>query len=867
MTVGYIVNQTHWDREWYFTNADALVLSDGIFSDILDELERHPEANFCLDAQSSILEEYLELYPQNIERVKKLVANNQLFIGPWYTQSDCLLVDGESLIRNAMIGVQDCNKYGAPMSVGYIPDTFGFNAQIPTILRQIGLDNVVFWRGIDFQKQVNTPYFKWKGLGEKEIIAINIPQGYGCSPNLKTTQEYVDNRLDGYLDFVNQFQEQDEILVPAGGDQQAIVRDIQDKLKKINTKSKYQYQISNFPEFLDIVRTKESLPIYEGEFRLPAYARIHRTISSVRMDIKQANYKLEQKLLKRTEPLYVLAKKYGITLSKELLIKAWKKVLASQAHDSLGGCVYDNVATDILHRYKEAAELADGIENVIMKKMARKLSLKEDQVLVINTTATARTKYYKVKILSKTKNIVFKDVADAFIISEKKYDARENILIEKPEGKFYLTEPEYFELEVMVKTTIPGLGYKVLSFEEKSDIALETFKLSEKGDCVSIYNKETSLLFNDGSITVNYQGETFNDFIKLVDCGNDGDTYDFSPLRGDFEIQLPFNFAEKKTTKHFQQLTVYGQASLPVDLEDRQNPVGSFEQISYRLTLTLSDQNSIVDGNLKVDNQILSHRMRLVFDPKIINGDVYQGLTAGYLKNNKVDFSDTENYPEYPAPISTFDKTLSLANDKRTFDFYGQELKEYEFSNDKLFITLFSSTGQLGKPDLLWRAGRASGDTTNQGHVMHPTPLAQLLGERTFGFSFDLNQGNFSEYRTQENLTKLSEQTVSYQIQDLNYFVYRLDNKIQESNEKRLNLLEDSLLDVKGLNIVSIYPSYYEEDKFIIRLTNATEDTVPINKALFSGKYPVIINALEEELTQDYLIKPYDMVTIKLSYR
>ncbi|MEF7455654.1 hypothetical protein [Pediococcus pentosaceus] len=47
MTNVHIVNHTHWDREWYFTSMDALVLSDQLFSDVLTELEEHKEANFC----------------------------------------------------------------------------------------------------------------------------------------------------------------------------------------------------------------------------------------------------------------------------------------------------------------------------------------------------------------------------------------------------------------------------------------------------------------------------------------------------------------------------------------------------------------------------------------------------------------------------------------------------------------------------------------------------------------------------------------------------------------------------------------------------------------------------------------------------
>lgn len=46
MTKAHFVNHTHWDREWYFTTEDAQVLSDQLFSNVLKELETHPEANF-----------------------------------------------------------------------------------------------------------------------------------------------------------------------------------------------------------------------------------------------------------------------------------------------------------------------------------------------------------------------------------------------------------------------------------------------------------------------------------------------------------------------------------------------------------------------------------------------------------------------------------------------------------------------------------------------------------------------------------------------------------------------------------------------------------------------------------------------------
>ena len=76
-----IVNHTHWDREWYFSDQDSLVLSSLLFTNTIKELEKHPHASFVLDGQTSILSDYLQIIPEMEERVKQLVAKGQLQIG------------------------------------------------------------------------------------------------------------------------------------------------------------------------------------------------------------------------------------------------------------------------------------------------------------------------------------------------------------------------------------------------------------------------------------------------------------------------------------------------------------------------------------------------------------------------------------------------------------------------------------------------------------------------------------------------------------------------------------------------------------------------------------------------------------------
>src|SRR5690606_13916551 len=102
---------------------------------------------FNLDSQTIVLEDYLEIRPRMKDRLKKYIEKGQIITGPWYMQNDFNLTSGESTIRNLQIGIKMANECGACQKVGYTPDQFGHISQIPQILNQFGIDNIVFGRG------------------------------------------------------------------------------------------------------------------------------------------------------------------------------------------------------------------------------------------------------------------------------------------------------------------------------------------------------------------------------------------------------------------------------------------------------------------------------------------------------------------------------------------------------------------------------------------------------------------------------------------------------------------------------------------------------------------------------------------------
>ncbi|HCC1556047.1 TPA: alpha-mannosidase [Enterococcus faecium] len=867
MVNAHIIQHTHWDREWYFTNEDAIVLSDQVFTEVLDELERNPKVNFCLDGQTSIVDEYLEINPQKLKVIQRLMKTGQLFVGPWYAQTDALLVDAESILRNLMIGISDTIlKYGDPMMVGYLPDTFGFNANLPTLLHQVEIDNFMCWRGLNFETMVPSPYFIWKGLGDKFVYAMNFPFGYMTGmmtlDAIKDIPEFAKEKLDEAVEMLHMQGKNKDILVPSGVDQKSMILNFDQVVEKLNKYSKFHNIISDYPSYVEVIRNKKELPEYKGELRQPVYSRVHRSIGSVRTKMKIENFKLEQKILKRVEPLMLIAERNGIHISKGLLRRLWKKILQNQAHDSIGGCVSDNVAEDIFHRIKEANEIADGIENLIVKRMADALKLKSNEVLVFNTTTENYSGSKIVHVVADSKKIHFKGSPYNIIEKEVYFPERKNAYRMIATGFEYFDEPAYYELDIKINVNEPALGYTVVEFEknnEKLETAIEI-------DKTEISNNKYKLSFKDGQLNLIVGDRQYLDFVHLIDSANDGDTYDYSPLEGDTELSLKLETAKVYKDSLQETLVVYGKAQLPKDLKDRLSEKPEMEEISYEISFSLGE-SQIVEGTLKIHNTVYSHRMRLAINVLDKSEKSIAQIQNGFIENTPdvIPPNWSETMVEKPVNLEIFDKSVSVAENDHYFTFYADGLKEYERIENQLIITLFSTTGELGKPNLAWRPGRASGDTTNEGHVMMETPLAQEIGEYKVTFGFNVEEGRFNEFKVAKQAEKRLEQSISYQKQKLNVFIHRLDNKIWPLQNELDVPRKFSLIELpEDLIVSSIYPSYFHEQGFVLRLANPTEQEKIVPEAILS--LGTVVNALEnkQELTT---IPPYDYLSILINER
>ncbi len=105
MATLHLISHTHWDREWYQPFQIFRIRLVHLIDNLLAIMKNDPDyAHFMLDGQTIVLEDYLQIRPENEKYLKELIKQGRILIGPWYILPDEFLVSPEATIRNLLRG-------------------------------------------------------------------------------------------------------------------------------------------------------------------------------------------------------------------------------------------------------------------------------------------------------------------------------------------------------------------------------------------------------------------------------------------------------------------------------------------------------------------------------------------------------------------------------------------------------------------------------------------------------------------------------------------------------------------------------------------------------------------------------------------
>ncbi|MCC3376952.1 alpha-mannosidase [Cohnella sp. REN36] len=373
----HIISHTHWDREWYLPYEKHHVLLIKLMDTLMDTLERDPEyRSFHLDGQTIILEDYLQVRPDQRERLEKWVREGRIQIGPWYILQDAFLTSGEANLRNLQIGHQDAGRYGTIARVGYFPDTFGNIGQAPQILRQAGIDNAVFGRGVKptgFNNTVADSAYEssfseliWEGPDGSRVLGILFANWYCNGMEVPTDEAEAKAYWERKLAEAGKYASTGQLLFMNGCDHQPIQTDLSEALRvarRLYPDTDFLH--SSFEEYLAALNgaLRNDLSVVKGELRsqrTDGWSTLVNT-ASARVYLKQMNQRGQSLLSGVAEPLAAFAHTLGMAYPHHLFTYAWKTLMQNHPHDSICGCSVDEVHREMVARFDKSRHVAETI--------------------------------------------------------------------------------------------------------------------------------------------------------------------------------------------------------------------------------------------------------------------------------------------------------------------------------------------------------------------------------------------------------------------------------------------------------------------------------------------------------------------------
>ena len=752
----YFFSGTHWDREWYQTFQGFRYRLVKMLDELGEAWEKEPRFGvFHLDGQTAPMEDYAEINPEGAEKIKALVKEGKIRIGPWFVMPDEFNISGESLIRNLMLGHELAKKWGADEAwkFGYICDVFGHVAQLPQILKGFNIDYSLFSRGYYSDTE---PYFVWRSPDGSEIINMRIGNKNGyCDFTLNVPEKGW--KYNSYEESLKYLPEYMEYLIGATKLPIHIVIDARDHYPiRLETPDYIDEMKKLYPDaefhHVDLMEAGKALEAYRdvmevisGEMNYPnrvGFPDLITNVLSSYYPLKKANDECQNRLEKVVEPFSALAVLKGIGIHRGYVKRAYRYLLLNHPHDSIGGCSIDQVHKDMEYRYDQAKEICEALEDDYLRQAGRERMYNADHnddgvLTLFNPLPFDRNEVVTVDIDMKPgypnqysdQAFGFERINSFKILNSDGNEIPYRVISIKRGWRRRIkdqTTPLYDVHTVSLKVSVPAGGmseYRIIPSEKPSryleqmvsgmdymDNGLVRVDISPNGS-VTLTDKKT--------------GRSYQNQLTLVDDGEIGDGWYHANPREDRSVysnsgRCRIEKVEIGPSKCVFRITK--EIEVPKDMvidANSQYRSDDYSVCTAVFDVGLSEGDRFVDVKLKFINRAKDHRVRLAV-PTCTEGEKYFADQAFCFCERRVGIDlSTGSYREY----DQYEKSMNGIMGKRDKNGEGLAFVSAEglhecASTDDAEATLFVTLLRGFKKTVM-----TNGETRGQ-----------LLGEHSYHF-------------------------------------------------------------------------------------------------------------------------------------
>ncbi len=340
----YAVGHCHIDMAWLWPFFETRRKGGRSWSTQTELFKQYSPFSFC--ASSAALYEWvMQDYPLLFEEIKKYVAEGRFCpVGGSWLEFDGNLPSGESMARQMLYGQRFFKKhFGLHCDTFFLPDTFGYSAQLPQIVRLGGMKYFVTQK-LCWSRYNHFPHnsFHWKGIDGTQVLTHFPPA------NTYNGNGEVQQTLFSFTNFQDKGRSSESLYLFGQGDGGGgPLPQMVDKLLRMQDvaglpKVKMGGSVSTF--FAALEKNEKSLMTWDGELYLETHNGTYTTMAKNKRYNRVCEFLMRDAELFATLRYVILDKGKG-EYDKDMYDEVWKNMMLFQFHDVLPGSsirlVYD----------------------------------------------------------------------------------------------------------------------------------------------------------------------------------------------------------------------------------------------------------------------------------------------------------------------------------------------------------------------------------------------------------------------------------------------------------------------------------------------------------------------------------------------
>ncbi len=373
-------SNAHIDAAWLWRWQETVEVCKNTFAAVLDMMDARPD--FTYTQSSAQYYEWMEtLYPNLFRRISQRVKDGRWeVVGGMWIEPDCNLPSGESWFHQLLFAKKYFQKkFGVNAAIGWNPDSFGYNWNMPQFYRQAGIEDFITQK-IGWNETNVFPYhlFWWEAPDGSRVLTY-FPYDYV-------------NTIDDPFLFAEQLRQFEAntgfktmlVLFGVGDHGGGPDNEMLDRVERLKTLPVYPtVRYGKASDYFSWARQQDlgTLPVWKDEL----YLEYHQGTFTTQAKTKEYNRRLEG-LLSTTEKFGTVASLFGRPYPHWTLEDAWRGVMFNQFHDILPGSGIRENYIDAAKKYEAAEKIADFELQSSLRTLAHQIdarSVRRGQAIVV----------------------------------------------------------------------------------------------------------------------------------------------------------------------------------------------------------------------------------------------------------------------------------------------------------------------------------------------------------------------------------------------------------------------------------------------------------------------------------------------------